>query len=88
MRFRIAMLPDKLTWPRIAGAASLCGIGFTMSLFFGEFAFADEAQIGGGSRLSRRVDCHRRLWATSCCVLPRERLQWTRNCGDRSAVVH
>ena len=47
----LARKPQHLRWPHIYGAALLCGIGFTMSLFIGELAFADrvlvdEAKIG------------------------------------------
>ena len=44
--------PDGCTWPEVWGVSILCGIGFTMSLFIGELAFAgnefliDEAKIG------------------------------------------
>jgi len=35
-------LPEGVTWGRLAGAACLGGIGFTMSLFVADLAFADE----------------------------------------------
>jgi Na+:H+ antiporter, NhaA family len=35
----IASLPGRVTWSQIYGAALLCGIGFTMSLFIGSLAF-------------------------------------------------
>ncbi len=37
--------PREASWPQIYGAALLCGIGFTMSLFIGGLAFADAAQV-------------------------------------------
>jgi Na+:H+ antiporter, NhaA family len=43
----LARKPDHLGWAHIYGAALLCGIGFTMSLFIGELAFADRALIDG-----------------------------------------
>jgi NhaA family Na+:H+ antiporter len=38
-RLRLAHLPAQLTWGLLYGAALLCGIGFTMSLFIGQLAF-------------------------------------------------
>jgi NhaA family Na+:H+ antiporter len=38
-----AQLPDGVTWPQIVGVGLLAGVGFTMSLFVGELAFAEEA---------------------------------------------
>jgi NhaA family Na+:H+ antiporter len=40
-RLRIARLPDGITVQQLYGAAILCGIGFTMSLFIGDLAFRD-----------------------------------------------
>jgi NhaA family Na+:H+ antiporter len=40
-RLRLARLPAQLSWPLLYGAALLCGIGFTMSLFIGDLAFPD-----------------------------------------------
>jgi NhaA family Na+:H+ antiporter len=55
----IAPKPTHLRWTHIYGAALLCGVGFTMSLFIGALAFTepllvDEAKIGtlAGSLLS------------------------------------
>jgi NhaA family Na+:H+ antiporter len=50
-RTGLARKPEVLRWTHIYGAALLCGVGFTMSLFIGELAFADrllidEAKIG------------------------------------------
>jgi NhaA family Na+:H+ antiporter len=50
-RIGLARKPDGLRWTHVYGAALLCGVGFTMSLFIGELAFADrvlvdEAKIG------------------------------------------
>lgn len=38
-------LPQHVTWPRMAGMACLCGVGFTMSIFVASLAF-QEAGIG------------------------------------------
>ncbi len=56
----LAPKPDGTSWRQLYGAATLCGIGFTMSLFIGALAFpgdaarADAAKIGtlAGSLLS------------------------------------
>ena len=50
-RTGIAPKPANLSWPHVYGAALLCGIGFTMSLFIGALAFqrpemVDAAKIG------------------------------------------
>ncbi|PSJ36172.1 Na+/H+ antiporter NhaA [Allosphingosinicella deserti] len=44
-RSGLAPKPSHLRWAHIYGAALLCGIGFTMSLFIGELAFPDPALI-------------------------------------------
>ena len=41
IRFGVARLPAGLTWPNIYGAAVLCGVGFTMSLFIASIAFEE-----------------------------------------------
>ena len=47
MRLGIASLPEGVRWPHLYGAALLCGIGFTMSLFIASLAF----EQGGGAYL-------------------------------------
>jgi NhaA family Na+:H+ antiporter len=39
VRLRIASMPQGATWRHVWGAAVLCGIGFTMSLFIGSLAY-------------------------------------------------
>jgi NhaA family Na+:H+ antiporter len=45
VRVGLARLPAQLTWRLLWGAALLCGIGFTMSLFIGALAFPDGARL-------------------------------------------
>ena len=51
-RTGLAARPASLSWPQVGGAAILCGVGFTMSLFIGALAFPgdatsiDEAKLG------------------------------------------
>jgi NhaA family Na+:H+ antiporter len=40
VRAGLAELPESLSWPLVAGAGILAGIGFTMSLFIGGLAFS------------------------------------------------
>jgi len=42
VKARLAVLTKELNWPLLLGAALLCGIGFTMSLFIAELAFATQ----------------------------------------------
>jgi NhaA family Na+:H+ antiporter len=44
-KFRLATAPPDLSWGEMFGAAWLCGIGFTMSLFIATLAFYDEALL-------------------------------------------
>ena len=39
-----AELPEGVTWPMVLGIGGVAGIGFTISLFIAELAFADAAQ--------------------------------------------
>jgi NhaA family Na+:H+ antiporter len=41
----IASLPESVTWRQIHGLSLLAAIGFTMSLFIGNLAFAEPAQV-------------------------------------------
>jgi NhaA family Na+:H+ antiporter len=52
VRLGFARLPEGTGWMHLAGAALLCGIGFTMSLFIASLAFEGEAaSLGTQSRL-------------------------------------
>jgi Na+:H+ antiporter, NhaA family len=41
VKLRMASLPDGVSWAQFYGVSLLAGIGFTMSLFIGNLAFAD-----------------------------------------------
>jgi NhaA family Na+:H+ antiporter len=45
VRSGAAALPDDVSWRQIYGAAWLCGIGFTMSLFIADLAYAGTAAL-------------------------------------------
>jgi NhaA family Na+:H+ antiporter len=45
VRLGAAVLPEGVSWRHIHGAAWLGGIGFTMSLFMADLAFAGESQL-------------------------------------------
>lgn len=45
IRFGFAKLPENSDWWQVYGAAILCGIGFTMSLFLGTLAFEHDNSI-------------------------------------------
>ena len=44
-RLRLGTLPASVGWGHVAGAASLAGIGFTVSIFVASLAFTDEALV-------------------------------------------
>ena len=43
VKFKIASLPEGVTWNQIYGVAFLADIGFTMSMFISDLAFKDES---------------------------------------------
>jgi Na+:H+ antiporter, NhaA family len=45
VRLGVATMPARASWTHVYGVSLLCGIGFTMSLFIGNLAFTDAAQI-------------------------------------------
>ena len=49
---RVSSLPEGVRWSHIAGAGMLGGIGFTMSIFITNLAFADSADFINSSKLS------------------------------------
>jgi NhaA family Na+:H+ antiporter len=52
VRFGLCRLPGDLGWLHVAGAGILGGIGFTMSIFITNLAFADSAELVTASKLS------------------------------------
>jgi NhaA family Na+:H+ antiporter len=44
-KLRLATAPADLSWSQLFGAAWLCGIGFTMSLFIATLAFTDQTML-------------------------------------------
>jgi NhaA family Na+:H+ antiporter len=51
VRTGTASLPDGVTWRHIYGASWLAGIGFTMSLFVADLAFADDEHLLTAAKL-------------------------------------
>ncbi len=45
VKSKLGNLPQGVTWMQVLGAGCLAGIGFTMSLFIADLAWADEALI-------------------------------------------
>ena len=45
IRLRLADVPVGASWPQMLGVSLLCGIGFTMSLFIGLLAFANDQRL-------------------------------------------
>jgi Na+:H+ antiporter, NhaA family len=48
----LCRLPPQVTWRQMAGAGMLGGIGFTMSIFIANLAFADQAGLINASKLA------------------------------------
>ena len=51
VKLKIAQMPDNSTWLSIYGVSVLTGIGFTMSLFVGNLAFAENTQYIDGVKI-------------------------------------
>ena len=51
VKFKIADKPNNSTWPAFYAVSILTGIGFTMSLFVGNLAFANDMQYIDGVKI-------------------------------------
>jgi NhaA family Na+:H+ antiporter len=51
-RFRLCRLPDGVSWWLLLGAGGLAGIGFTMSIFISNLAFADHGELIESSKIA------------------------------------
>ena len=51
VKLKMAQMPDKSSWLSLYGVSILTGIGFTMSLFVGNLAFADNTQYIDGVKI-------------------------------------
>ena len=73
VRLKLAPMPRCTNWRQLLGAAALCGIGFTMSLFIVALAFAGQPALveSGQGRHPRRLACSRRWPASPSSAPPR-----------------
>jgi len=51
VKFDVAQMPDKSNWLSLYGVSILTGVGFTMSLFVGNLAFAENIQYIDGVKI-------------------------------------
>jgi NhaA family Na+:H+ antiporter len=51
VKLGLARMPDNVSWLSLYGVASLCGIGFTMSLFISSLAFEQGGSFAVDDRL-------------------------------------
>jgi NhaA family Na+:H+ antiporter len=51
VRLGLGTMPAKATWTQVYGVSLLCGIGFTMSLFIGALAFANNAALNDATKI-------------------------------------
>ncbi len=51
VRLGLGTMPAKATWAQLYGVSLLCGIGFTMSLFIGALAFANNPALNDATKI-------------------------------------
>jgi NhaA family Na+:H+ antiporter len=51
VKFGVAQMPDRSNWLSLYGVSILTGVGFTMSLFVGNLAFAENIQYIDGVKI-------------------------------------
>ena len=51
IKLKVAQMPNNANWLNLYGVGILTGIGFTMSLFVGNLAFADNLQYIDGVKI-------------------------------------
>ena len=52
MKTKICRLPSNLNWSHIVGAGFLAGVGFTMSIFITNLAFAENRELINDSKMA------------------------------------
>jgi NhaA family Na+:H+ antiporter len=101
IRLGLAGRPGGATWLQVYGAAMLCGIGFTMSLFIGGLAFParplliEEAKIGillgsivsavAGYLVLRFAPAHHRIEEVEARIRSEIELDGDADCGEPAA---
>lgn len=71
-RLRVAELPPGVAWRQVAGVAALGGIGFTVSLFVTNLAFADD-RVGADAKVGILIACVVAATAAAALLRPSRR---------------
>ncbi|TDR95648.1 Na+/H+ antiporter NhaA [Enterovirga rhinocerotis] len=74
VRIGLAQLPPHATWLQTYGVATLCGIGFTMSLFIGLLAFDNQPQIEANVKVGVLVGSLMSVFVGVVVLLGRRRI--------------
>jgi Na+:H+ antiporter, NhaA family len=51
VRLGVALLPDRVRWPHVAGVGGLAGIGFTVAIFIAGLAFPDGSPLEDAAKI-------------------------------------